>query len=140
MGLSLALDSRCKFTESFTNTHTMAPPTKAKKANVFVVDCAKPVEDKIMDISSFETFLAERIMVGGRAGALGDVVSVSADKTKVTVTSDAPMSKRYLKYLTKKFLKKHNVRDWLRVIASNKDRSVYELRYFNIADQEDEEA
>ena len=29
-------------------------------------------------------------------------------------------SKRYLKYLTKKFLKKHNVRDWLRVIASNK--------------------
>lgn len=37
-------------------------------------------------------------------------------------------SKRYLKYLTKKYLKKHNVRDWLRVIASNKDRSVYELR------------
>jgi len=93
-----------------------------------------------MDIPSFETFLAERIKVGGKAGALGDVVSVSADKTKVTVTSDAPMSKRYLKYLTKKFLKKHNVRDWLRVIASNKDRSVYELRYFNIADQEDEEA
>ena len=53
------------------------------------------------------------------------------------------MSKRYLKYLTKKFLKKHNVRDWLRVIASNKDRSVYELRYFNIhdndADDDDEE-
>ena len=46
------------------------------------------------------------------------------DKTKVTVTSDAPMSKRYLKYLTKKYLKKHNVRDWLRVIASNKDRNV----------------
>ena len=49
-----------------------------------------------MDISSFETFLAERIKVGGKAGALGDVVSVAADKTKVTVTSDAPMSKRYL--------------------------------------------
>jgi large subunit ribosomal protein L22e len=32
------------------------------------------------------------------------------------------------------------VRDWLRVIASNKDRNVYELRYFNIAEQgEDEE-
>lgn len=46
---------------------------------------------------------------------------------------------RYLKYLTKKYLKKHNVRDWLRVIASNKDRSVYELRYFNIAENEGEE-
>ena len=64
---------------------------------------------------------------------------ILGDKTKVTVTSDAPMSKRYLKYLTKKYLKKHNVRDWLRVIASNKDKNVYELRYFNIAEQEDEE-
>ena len=98
------------------------------------------VEDKIMEIASFETFLAERIKVGGKAGALGDVVNVSHDKTKVTVTSEAPMSKRYLKYLTKKYLKKHNVRDWLRVIASNKDRNVYELRYFNIADQEEEDA
>ena len=90
-----------------------------------------------MEIASFQTFLAERIKVAGKAGALGDVVSVSSDKTKVTVTSDAPMSKRYLKYLTKKYLKKHNVRDWLRVIASNKDRNVYELRYFNIAEQEE---
>lgn len=72
-------------------------------------------------------------------GVLGDSVKVSRDKTRVTVTSEIPMSKRYLKYLTKKFLKKHNVRDWLRVIASNKDRSVYELRYFNIADQGEEE-
>lgn len=46
---------------------------------------------------------------------------------------------RYLKYLTKKYLKKHNVRDWLRVIASNKDRNVYELRYFNIAENEGED-
>jgi len=46
---------------------------------------------------------------------------------------------RYLKYLTKKYLKKHNVRDWLRVIAANKDRNLYELRYFNIAENEAEE-
>lgn len=31
------------------------------------------------------------------------------------------------------------MRDWLRVIASNKDRSVYELRYFNIADQNEDD-
>ena len=56
------------------------------------------------------------------AGVLGDQVTVGKDKYKVTVTADVHMSKRYLKYLTKKYLKKHNVRDWLRVIASNKDR------------------
>ncbi|KAG2305551.1 hypothetical protein Bca52824_034202 [Brassica carinata] len=35
---------------------------------------------------------------------------------------------RYVKYLTKKYLKKHSGRDWLRVIAAYKDRYLYELR------------
>ena len=43
---------------------------------------------------------------------------------------------RYMKYLTKKFLKKHELRDWLRVIANSKD--AYELRYFNINQEENE--
>ncbi|KAI3448561.1 hypothetical protein Pfo_005226 [Paulownia fortunei] len=93
-----------------------------------------------MDIASLEKFLQERIKVGGKPGALGDSVTVTRDKTKISVTaSDTAFSKRYLKYLTKKYLKKNNVRDWLRVIASNKDRSIYELRYFNIAENEAEE-
>ncbi|GFR44201.1 hypothetical protein Agub_g5384 [Astrephomene gubernaculifera] len=110
-----------------------------KKALVFTIDCSKPVEDKIMDISSFEKFLLDKIKVDGKTGVLGDAIKVAKDKTKVTVTAETNLSKRYLKYLTKKYLKKHNVRDWLRVIASNKDRNVYELRYFNIAADEAEE-
>jgi large subunit ribosomal protein L22e len=39
--------------------------------------------------------------------------------------------------LTKKFLKKNNLRDWLRVIANDKDS--YELRYFNIDEEEEED-
>ena len=72
-------------------------------------------------------------------GVLGDSVNVSREKFKIVVTSEIPMSKRYLKYLTKKYLRKHSVRDWLRVIASNKERNVYELRYFNIAENEGED-
>ena len=53
--------------------------------------------------------------------------------SKVYVQAEAPFSKRYLKYLTKKFLKKKQLRDWLRVVANNK--STYELRYFKIHDQ-----
>ncbi|EJW76940.1 60S ribosomal protein L22, partial [Wuchereria bancrofti] len=47
-----------------------------------------------------------------------------------------PFSKRYLKYLTKKYLKRSSLRDWLRVVASSKD--TYELRYFRI-NQDDED-
>ncbi|XWS64510.1 hypothetical protein CRYUN_Cryun05aG0010100 [Craigia yunnanensis] len=117
-----------------------AAGSKGKKKGVtFTIDCSKRMEDKIMDIASLEKFLQERIKVGGKAGALGETVTLTREKSKIILTSDGDFSKRYLKYLTKKYLKKHNVRDWLRVIASNKDRTVYELRYFNIAENEAEE-
>lgn len=45
-------------------------------------------------------------------------------------------ARRYLKYLTKKYLKKNNLRDWLRVVAS--DKETYELRYFQISQEDDE--
>eukprot|EP00891_Asterochloris_glomerata_P009991 jgi/Astpho2/9991/e_gw1.00153.68.1_t len=110
-----------------------------KKENKFTIDCAKPVADNIMDIAQFEKFLLDRIKVDNKTGVLGDSVKITKDKSKLTVTTEIQMSKRYLKYLTKKYLKKHNVRDWLRVIAAPKDRNTYELRYFNIADNEGEE-
>lgn len=65
-----------------------------KKGSTFVIDCSKPVEDKIMDISSLEKYLQERIKVGGKPGALGDSITVVRDKTKITVTTDSTLSKR----------------------------------------------
>ncbi|KAH0453502.1 hypothetical protein IEQ34_017826 [Dendrobium chrysotoxum] len=62
-----------------------------KKGSTFVIDCAKPVEDKIMGIASLEKFLLERIKVatlGGKVGTLGDVVNVTCEKSKITVTSE----------------------------------------------------
>ena len=112
-----------------------------KKGTTFTIDCRKPVKDKIMDIASLEKFLQGRIKVGAKAGTVGDSVIVTGDKSKIMVTYESNLLKRYLKYLTKKKkkpLKKHNIWDWLRVIASNKDRNVYELRYFNITENEGE--
>ena len=79
----------------------------------------------------------------GKAGELGDTVTISLEKAKIVVSTDAAkFSKRYLKYLTKKYLKKQQLRDYLHVIASS--ASTYELRYFQIHDggdagDEDEE-
>ncbi|KAF9430909.1 37S ribosomal protein S9, mitochondrial [Podila epigama] len=104
----------------------------------FTIDCSGPAGDKIFDAAAFEKFLHDRIKIEGRTGALADKVTiVRADDAKITVTANQEFSKRYLKYLTKKFLKKHQLRDWLRVIAS--DKNTYELRYFNIANQDDDE-
>jgi large subunit ribosomal protein L22e len=90
-----------------------------------------------MDASSFEKFLVDKIKVGKKTGNLGDLVTVSREKAKVLVNSDIALSKRYLKYLSKKYLKKQQLRDWLHVIANSK--TSYELRYYNIHDQDADE-
>merc|ERR1712070_1298446 len=113
---------------------------KAKaKTHVFIVDCALPVEDKILELKAYAKYLMEHIKVGGKTGNLGEAVKVTTDSTKVTVTSEVDMSKRYIKYLSKRFLKRHNVRDWLRVVASNSDRSTYVLKYFDIPAEDEGE-
>ncbi|XP_022757970.1 60S ribosomal protein L22-2-like isoform X2 [Durio zibethinus] len=71
-----------------------AGPKGKKKGASFTIDCAKPVEDKIMDIASLEKFLQEKIKVGGKAGALGESVVVTRDKTRINVSSDSNFSKR----------------------------------------------
>ena len=106
------------------------------------IDCTHPVEDGIMNCADFEKYLHERIKVAGKTNNFGKELTMERVKTKIAITSEIPFSKRYLKYLTKKYLKKNNLRDWLRVVASAKDS--YELRYFQInneeSDDEDEDA
>merc|ERR1711973_479545 len=111
---------------------------KKKKLNLkFTIDCTHPVEDGIMNPADFETFLKQKIKVNNKVGNLGGHVQVELAKNKITVSSETAFSKRYLKYLTKKYLKKNNLRDWLRVVANAKN--CYELRYFNINNEEEDE-
>merc|ERR1719174_351031 len=94
---------------------------KAKKTTLkFTVDCQQPVDDNILTVQDLEKFFKERIKVNGKTGNLGDQVTIAREKSKINVTAEAPFSKRYLKYLTKKYLKKQQLRDFLHVIAPNK--------------------
>ena len=74
--------------------------------------------------------MTKRVKVNGKTGNLKDDVSISSDKTKISVTCSVAFSKRYLKYLTKKYLKKQELRDYLHVVAT--DKNTYSLKYFNI--------
>jgi large subunit ribosomal protein L22e len=110
---------------------------KSAKVAKFTIDCWQPVEDKVLDAASFEKYLHDKIKVNGKAGALGTKVTITRDKTKISVNAELPFSKRYLKYLSKKYLKKQQLRDFLHVVASSKGS--YELRYFKISSAGDSE-
>merc|ERR1712190_623117 len=114
------------------------PAAKGKKQILkFTVDCQQPHDDNILEPKDLEKFYLNRIKVEGKTGNLGDKVTISRDKAKINVSAEAPFSKRYLKYLAKKYLKMQQLRDFLRVVAPSK--STYELRYFNISEDNDAE-
>lgn len=83
-----------------------------------------------------EKYLHDRFKLAGKTGVLGDLVTITRDNTTLHVTSTVHFSKRYLKYLTKKFLKKQLLRDYIRVIA--KTKTSYYLKYFSASFNEKE--
>merc|ERR1712010_199058 len=84
----------------------------------------------VMVLNDFTDFLKMKIKVDGKTGNLSNAVTVSKDKKNVVVEAKIDFSKRYLKYLTKKYMKKQQLRDYLRVVATNKN--TYELRYLQL--------
>jgi large subunit ribosomal protein L22e len=62
------------------------------------------------------------------------------------VTATSVISKRYLKFLTKRYLKKSTLRDFVRVVAT--DKTTYSLSFYNVQgedvsggeEEEDEDA
>merc|ERR1739845_84126 len=121
--------------EQFSKYSKMAKFLRKKEAKTkrehlkFELDCKEPAEDSVIITDDFGDFLKKRIKVNGKKGNLGDAVTVSVNSDKITITAEPPFSKRYLKYLTK-----NNIRDYLHVVASNKN--AYQLKYFNIQGDE----
>ena len=106
-----------------------------KKINLkYTINCKLTIEDNIIVLKDFEQYLSQKIKVNGKAGALGKDITVSMDMHSIVVESKIPLSKRYLKYLSKKYLKKQELKEFLRVIATGKNS--YELRYFKIQNEE----
>ena len=110
-----------------------------KRTYKWTIDCQKTVEDNVISLESFAKYLRENIKYEGKKNNLGDKISVTTEGYNIVVTAKEKLNKRYLKYLSKKYLKKQDMRDYIRVIANSK--TSYELRYFNVnvGDEEEDE-
>ncbi|SBS81119.1 60S ribosomal protein L22, putative [Plasmodium ovale curtisi] len=103
---------------------------KNTKGTKYILDCTKPVKDTILDINGLEQFLKDKIKVDKKTNNLKNKIIVTSDDHKIYITTHIPFSKRYIKYLAKKYLKLHQIRDFLRVIA--KGKLIYEFKYFQL--------
>lgn len=95
------------------------------------------MENGVFDQEAYIKYLVEHIKVDGIVGNLGESTNVSEDGSKVIVVSTAKFSGKYLKYLTKRYLKKNQLRDWIRFVSVKKNQ--YQLQFYSIAEDEDDE-
>ena len=109
------------------NTKTAATKVKKEKTyKKYTVDFNSPVSSKLLSLESAVKYLISNIKVGGLKGKLGDSVKVtqssSSDKSKncifVSVDTTLKFSKRYIRYLVKRFLKREGIVRFLTVSST----------------------
>ncbi|XP_030387514.1 60S ribosomal protein L22 [Scaptodrosophila lebanonensis] len=111
---------------------------KKKTWQRFVVDCSTVADDFILDVIDFEKYMKSRIKVKNKINNLGENVTFERSKQSLIINSSVHFSKRYFKYLAKRYLKKNSLRDWVRIVSTGKEG--FEMRYFKIqgGDEENE--
>lgn len=110
---------------------------KERSYKKYSVDFNAAVTNNLLSLEAAVNYLNKNIKVNGLKNKLGDLVKVSStdkkDKQKNTlvVAADTKLkfSKRYIKYLVKKFLKRENIALYLRVIAQGPGS--YTVKLFN---------
>jgi large subunit ribosomal protein L22e len=110
---------------------------KEKSYKKYYVDFNAAVTNNLLSLEAAIKFLNSNIKVNGLKNKLGESVKVSAssakDKQKNTILVQADtkikFSKRYIKYLVKKFLKRENISLYLRVISQG--AANYVVKLFN---------
>ena len=56
-----------------------------KVTSKFTIDCRLPIEDNVIVLKDFESFLTQRIKVENKTGNLGTSVTVSASGESIVV-------------------------------------------------------
>lgn len=108
-----------------------------KGRKTFKIDCSIPAQDGIFSedvVNNFQQYFQDNVKLNGIKGKLNNKVRVYMKENVLTISSAMAYRKKYFKYITKKFLKKKDLRDWVRILSTGKDS--YQLKYFNIQDEE----
>ena len=105
-------------------------------SGTFVIDCSSPVSDKFFELADLVEYLQKHMKVGKLRNNLAGKVTIEADDSakEVRVTASVKYSKRAVRYYTRKFLKKQNLRDRFRVIAVS--ATSYQLRPYRVSTEE----
>ena len=100
---------------------------KAITYKKYTVDFSNPLENKLLTLESVLKYLQSNMKLNGLKGKLGKSILINTDdkreknKSNITISVDTSLkfSKRYIRYLVKKFLKKEGVAKYLTLSATS---------------------
>ena len=101
--------------------------TKQATYKKYTVDFSNPLENKLLTLESVLKYLQNNMKLNGLKGKLGKSILINADEKRdknkncivISVDSSIKFSKRYIRYLVKKFLKKEGVAKYLTLTATS---------------------
>ena len=109
------------------NVGNKAPEVKQKIYKKYTIDFSAPVDNNLLTLESALKYLQSNMKLNGLKGKLGDSIKISStektDKAKntlvISVDNSLEFSKKYLKYLVKKFLKREGIGKFLTVSSTS---------------------
>jgi large subunit ribosomal protein L22e len=104
-----------------------AKDAKQKSYKKYTVDFNSPVDNNLLTLESALKYMQSNMKINGLKGKLGNTIKISItgkkDKNKntliVSVDSQLQFSKRYIRYLVKKFLKREGIARFLTVSSTS---------------------
>ncbi len=104
-----------------------AKDAKQKTYKKYTVDFNNPVENNLLTLESALKYMQSNMKINGLKGKLGNTIKISItdkkDRNKntlvVSVDSSIQFSKRYIRYLVKKFLKREGIARFLTVSSTS---------------------
>jgi large subunit ribosomal protein L22e len=113
---------------------------KERSYRKITVDFNQAVTNNLLSLEAARKYLAQNIKINGLKGKLGESVKVAQTEQKdrqkntiiVSVDNTLKFSKRYVKYLVKKFLKRENISLYLRVISNGSGSYLVKLFSRNV--------
>ena len=99
---------------------------KQKTYKKYTIDFNGPVENNLLTLESALKYLQSNMKLNGIKGKLGDSILINStektDKAKntivISVDNKLEFSKKYLKYLVKKYLKREGIGNFLNVSST----------------------
>ena len=109
------------------NEGSKATEIKQKSYKKYTIDFNNPIENNLLTLESVLKYLQSNMKLNGIKGKLGDSIKINAtektDKAKntliISVDNSLEFSKKYIKYLVKKFLKREGIGNFLTISSTS---------------------